>query len=62
MGQLVNFSPACAGIRLRDDYGAGGIHSATSLTPLKNLSRITRSFPVVRPNQAAAMGGLNHVA
>ncbi|AUY25833.1 hypothetical protein C2E16_13540 [Mixta calida] len=62
MGQLVNFSPAFAGVRLRDDYGAIGLGPASSVTPLKNLSRLTRSFPVVRPHQAAAMGGLNHVA
>ncbi|ARJ43155.1 hypothetical protein B1H58_14685 [Pantoea alhagi] len=63
MGQLVNFSLAFAGVRLRDDYGAtGSLANASSLTPLKILSRIARSFPVVRLNQAAAMGGLNHDA
>ena len=63
MGQLANFSLAFAGVRLRDDYGAiGNIVDAFTLTPLKILSRIARSFPVVRLNQAAAMGGLNHVA
>ena len=63
MGQLVNYALAFAGVRLRDDYGATAtIVDASSLTPLTILSRIARSFPVVRLNQAAAMGGLNHDA
>ena len=63
MGQLANFALAFAGVRLRDDYGANGSAAhALSLTPLKMLSRLARSFPVVRLNQAAAMGGQRHDA
>ncbi|KGT95865.1 hypothetical protein NG99_01620 [Erwinia typographi] len=65
MGQHF-ITPAHAGIRQRDDYGAAAgftfIPSCQSVTPLKNSSRIMRSFPVVQPRTVGAMGRLNHVA
>ena len=61
MGQLVNFSPAFAGVRLRDDYGAIGLGPASSVTPLKNLS-LNAKFPCGPPAPGRRYGGLNHVA
>ncbi|QKJ87748.1 hypothetical protein PMPD1_2811 [Paramixta manurensis] len=66
MGQFINFAPAHAGTRLRDDYGAaaGWFLSPvyTAVTPLLSLYRTARSFPVVQPEKVVAMGGLSHVA
>ena len=67
MGQHL-ITPAHAGIRQRDDYGAAAGHSFTrtclSVLPSKKSksSRIAGSFPVVQPSTVGAMGRLNHVA
>ncbi len=65
MGQHL-FTPARAGTRQRDDYGAMSGFAFTpacqSVTPLKKNYRMTRSFPVVQPRKVDAMGRLNHVA
>lgn len=59
-------TPARAGKRVRDDYGAAAgttfTHSCQSVTLFKNSSRNARSFPVVQPRTVDAMGRLNHVA
>ena len=64
MGQHLITTPASAGNRQRDDYGAAaGITftpSCYSFNSYKN-SRNTRSFPVVQSRTVAAMGGLNNV-
>lgn len=65
MGQYFNFAPVIAGIRQRDDYGAVAGHfspAGFTVSPLKSLRRISRSFPVVQPRKVDAMGRLNHVA
>ncbi|MCA8876654.1 hypothetical protein FQ626_10320 [Erwinia pyrifoliae] len=63
---LHHLTPAGAGIRQRDDYGAATGHSLTPdclfLNPLSKSSRIERSFPVVQPRKVDAMGRLNHGA
>lgn len=67
MGQHF-ITPAHAGIRQRDDYGAKAGHTFTrtclSVLPSKKSksSRIAGSFPVVQPSTVGAMGRLNHVA
>jgi len=65
MGQHL-LTPASAGIRQRDDYGAKAgsfsIPACYSLNPLKKDYRSTRSFPVVQPRKVDSMGRLNHVA
>ncbi len=65
MGQHLNFAPVPAGIRQRDDYGAAAAAlspACSTVSPLKSLSRTSRSFPVVQPRKVGAMGRLNHVA
>lgn len=65
MGQHL-LTPASAGIRQRDDYGAKAGSPMTparnSLSPLMKDYRSTRSFPVVQPRKVDSMGRLNHVA
>gem|GEM_PF-295434 len=65
MGQHL-ITPASAGTRQRDDYGAAAgsffIPAFYSLNSLKKNSRSTRSFPVVQPRKVDSMGRLNHVA
>lgn len=67
MGQHF-ITPAHAGIRQRDDYGAVAGHSFTrtclSILPSKKSksSRLAGSFPVVQPVTVGAKGRLNHVA
>ena len=59
-------TPAFAGIRQRDDYGATAGYTFTpacySQNPLLKSYRTLRSSPVVQPRMVDAMGRLNHVA
>lgn len=63
---LHHLTPAGAGIRQRDDYGAVAGNTFTPartlLNPLSKSYRITRSFPVDQPRKVDAMGRLNHGA
>ncbi|ATZ11932.1 hypothetical protein EHS86_10145 [Erwinia amylovora] len=63
---LHHLTPAGAGIRQRDDYGAATVNTPTPacifLNPLSKSYRIKRSFPVVQPRKVDAMGRLNHGA
>lgn len=62
---LHHLTPASAGIRQRDDYGANAgylcIPASSSQYPLSKSYRMTHSSPVVQPSQVDAMGRLNHV-
>ncbi|CAK9885351.1 MAG: hypothetical protein XXXJIFNMEKO3_01749 [Candidatus Erwinia impunctatus] len=60
-------TPASAGIRQRDDYGAQQANhfplsclSSLYLSEKKHC-RMTRSFPVVHSGKSAAVGRLNNV-
>lgn len=63
---LHHLTPASAGIRQRDDYGAAAGYTFTpacsSQYPLPTSYRTTYSSPVVQPRKVDAMGRLNHVA
>ncbi len=65
MGQFINFSPAAAGSRFRDDYGAQASRFAFARPSSLSITlspRLLRSFPVVQSSPAGAMGRLNHDA
>ncbi len=63
---LHHLTPASAGIRQRDDYGANAgctfTPASSSQYPLSKSYRTMHSSPVVQPSQVDAMGRLNHVA
>ncbi|MGR2854953.1 hypothetical protein FY046_02730 [Erwinia sp. 1181_3] len=62
---LHHLTPASAGIRQRDDYGATAGDTFTpacsSQYPLSKSYRTMHSSPVVQPRTVDAVGRLNHV-